>query len=257
MEKEHKVVVDTSKCIGCGLCVKDCVTSEISIKKGKAVPVNKYCILCGHCEAVCPKGAISLTGYSEQSEEIENQVRLNPDELLAAIKTRRTIRQFKDTIVPENVKDMIIEAGRLAPTGCNYQDTTFYILGSKQAELEAMAVSFFLKLSKVTKHVIPFLKNITIDDHFFFKGAPLVIVLTGNKVGASLAAENMAFMAEANGLGVLYSGFYTTVVNKSANIRKIMGIKRGENAVTTLVIGYPDVKYYRTVKRNTANIKEL
>ena len=94
-----------------------------------------------------------------------------------------------------------------------------------------------------------------IDDNFFFKGAPIVIVVMGNdKVSASLAAENMAFMAEANGLGVLFSGFFTMSLKMSGKIRKIIGISKKLKPVTTLVIGYPAVKYHRTAHRNPANV---
>ena len=67
----------------------------------------------------------------------------------------------------------------------------------------------------------------------------------------------MAFMAEANGLGVLFSGFFTTCVNISAKIRKIMGVSKKPKAVTTLVIGYPAVKYHRTPHRKPLNLKKL
>mgnify|MGYP003347306846 CR=1 FL=1 len=70
------------------------------------------------------------------------------------------------------------------------------------------------------------------------------------------AAQNMAFMAEANGLGVLFSGFFTVCVNMSSKIRKVMGIPKKPKAVTTLVIGYPAVKYHRTSKRNPAKVIE-
>jgi len=58
----------------------------------------------------------------------------------------------------------------------------------------------------------------------FFKKAPLVIVVLGkDQVSASLAAQNMAFMAEANGLGVLFSGFFTMAFKFSKKIKKLTG----------------------------------
>ena len=66
----------------------------------------------------------------------------------------------------------------------------------------------------------------------------------------------MAFMAEANGLGVLFSGFFTTCYNLSKKIRGVIGMEKNPKAVTTLVIGYPAVKYHRTSKRNPAKVIE-
>lgn len=257
MAKNHEVIINTERCVGCGLCVKDCVAGAISLVDGKASVKTAGCIACGHCEAICPQNAAELTGFKEEPVEFAEQTRLNPEELLMAMKTRRTIRVFKEKELPAGVTKQIIEAGRLAPTGGNAQNTGYIILGTKQAELEGLAVQMFRKLSKLAKPVMPFLKDMEIDDNFFFKKAPLVIVITGSAVNASLAAENMAFMAEANGLGVLYSGFFTMCANQNKKIRQIMRMKRGEKAVTTLVIGYPGVKYHRTARREAAKVRKL
>lgn len=251
----HQIIVNREKCVGCGLCEGDCVAGSIKVKNGKAVPPMS-CILCGHCEAICPKNAVSITGFTDTAEEME-QVRLNPQELLNAIRTRRTVRQFTKQAVSDAIVSDIIEAGRLAPTGVNAQNTGFIILGSRQKDFEAMALNLFHSVSKAAKPVVPFLKNMSFDDHFFFKKAPLVIVLTGDKVNASLAAENMAFMAEAHGLGVLFSGFFTICANVSPKIHRNLGLKHGEKVVTTLVIGYPAVKYLRTVHREPPKLTKL
>lgn len=258
MAGKHQVIIDTEKCTGCGLCKKDCVGFDIAVVDGKAVANGKSCIACGHCEAICPQGAIKITGFTDEVEEFTEQVRLDPEQLLKAIKTRRTIRQFADRPIPQDVVDMIFEAGRMAPTGGNAQGISYVLLDEKKDACEAIAVGMFGKVLGIGKKVIPQLSAMEIDDHFFFKKAPLVIVIFGkDAVSASLAAENMAFMAEANGLGVLFSGFFTTCVKMSAKIRKIMGIKKSPKAVTTLVIGYPAVKYHRTPHREPLNMRKV
>lgn len=255
MIKTHQVIIDAEKCIGCGICKKDCVGFDIDIVDGKAVAHGSSCIMCGHCEAICPQGAVTITGFEDEITEFEEQVRLNPNELMEAIKTRRTIRQFTEKQVPQDVVDMIFEAGRMAPTGANSQGTSYVLLDKKKAECEAVAVGMFSKLIGIGKKFIPQLSSMEIGPHFFFKNAPLVIVIFGkDAVSASLAAENMTFMAEANGLGVLFSGFFTTCVNRSSKIRKIMGVNKKPKAVTTLVIGYPAVKYHRTPHRKPLNM---
>ena len=258
MRDDHQVIIDLEKCIGCGLCKRDCPGFDIELADKKAVAHGNSCIACGHCEAVCPQRAITITGFDDPVEEFEEQVRLDPKKLMDAIKTRRSIRQFTEKPVSKDVVDMILEAGRIAPTAANAQDIRYVVLEKKKRECEKIAVEIFVKLLKMGKLFRSKVTNMEIDDDFFFKKAPLVIVILGkDKVSASLAAENMAFMSEANGLGVLFSGFFTICVNMSAKIRKIMGIDKKPKAVTTLVIGYPAVKYRRSVHREPLKVTRL
>ena len=256
----YKVTIDSEKCIGCGLCVGDCVAHDIKLDNKKAIADNKNCIYCGHCEAVCPQNAVKLEGFEDTVETFEKQVLLDPREYMASIKTRRTIRQFKDGEVPQDVVDMILEAGRLAPTGSNAQKTRYIVLRDKIDACEKVAVKYFRNLLGLGGIFAPVLNTLrrVVDDRFFFKGAKLVIVIVGkDKVSASLAAQNMATMAEANGLGVLFSGYFSGVSNLSPKERRMLKLKLKEKVVTTLVIGYPKVKYKRTVHRKPLNVTNM
>lgn len=257
MEKNiYQVIIDKDACIGCGLCAKDCVAGNITVENGKAAVLRDSCIFCGHCEAICPRNAVKLTGFEDEIIEMQ-QVRLHPSQLMDAIRTRRSVRNFLEKPVPEHIVEDILEAGRLAPTGSNAQNTTFVVLGSKQAELEEQSVKMFRSLTGLAKPLAAYIRGMNIDDNFFFKKAPLVILLAGDKVNASLAAENMAFMAEAHGLGVLYSGFFTICATVNPKLHAALGLKAGEKAVTTLVMGYPAVRYQRTVHRKPAKVIKL
>lgn len=255
--QKHIIRVDSSKCVGCGLCRKDCPENNIAISGKKAVISTQDCMKCGHCVAVCPKAAISMTGYQEKPQELKGVMHLEPEQLLNALRTRRSIRHFKKQVIEPEILNQIIEAGRVTPTAKNAQDVSYIVLGEKKGQMERIAVSFFRKLMPLASLVYPAAKRVAIDDDFFFKKAPsAIVILSKNEIDGSLAASNMALMAEAYGLGVLYSGFFTMAANHCGSLRRALGIKKNR-AVTTLVLGYPNITYHRTPQREAAVVKCL
>lgn len=107
------------------------------------------------------------------------------------------------------------------------QDVSFVVLDREKDTVEQMAVRLFRKLKPFADLVSPMARNSQIDDHFFFFRAPLVIVVMAkDKTNGLLAAQNMEFVAEANGLGVLLSGFFTSCANASRKIKKRSRLKK-------------------------------
>ena len=255
----EKVVIDSTKCVGCGMCVKDCVASVIYIEDGKAALRSSGCIECGHCYAVCPTGAVDMPDYdTSECTEYISMTEIDSDILLQAMKSRRTIRQYKDIPVEQEKIDKILEAGRYAPTGANSQNVAFTILGSKQDALERECVRLFRTGVNVGKKFVKPLQQQEIDDNFFFKKAPLVIVVSGrDSVNATLASAYMELMANSLGLGVLYSGFFCGCTKLSPKIRTMLCLPSGQKAVTCMIFGYPDVTYKRIAPRKPLKSKTL
>lgn len=129
---------------------------------------------------------------------------LNPAHLLEALKSRRSIRHFKNRPVEPEILKQIIETGRLTPTAENAQNVSYIVLQNEKKQYEKIAVRFFKRLLPLARLIAPTAKNIIIDDHFLFKKAPAAIpVLSKDKINGALAASNMALMAETHSLGVL------------------------------------------------------
>ena len=254
----EKIVINSSACIGCGKCVKDCVASSLYLEGGKA-KFREGCIECGHCYSICPVGAVDMPAYDKSGcDEVTNMTELDSDVFLQAIKSRRTVRQFKDTPISQEKLDKILEAGRYAPTGANSQNVAFTILKDKRAEIEHECVKLFRTGVNIGSRFSKLLQNTNITDDFFFKSAPLVIVVSGHDtVNASLASAYMELMANSLGLGVLYSGFFCGCTKLNPKLKAMLKLPKGHKAVCCMIIGYPDVEYKRIAPRKPLKVKEV
>ncbi len=255
-----KIIINEEKCTGCSLCAFDCPNGCLTVENGKARFARPACIECGHCFAVCPQGAVTMAGYNCADEPAVPMTAVGSDTLLAAMRSRRTVRHFTERPVEEEELRKILEAGRYSPTGGNFQNVAFTVLGSRQDEAEALCVGIFRDGSALDAGPAAFLKRIGVEvtDDFFFKGAPLVVVVSGpDDVNPALASSYMELMAESLGLGVLYSGFFRECAAVSAELRELLDLPEGHRAVTCMVIGYPAVEYKRIVPRKPLKLKTL
>ena len=57
MHAAGKPEVDQSRCIGCGVCQKNCAHDAITIENRKATIHHDKCVGCGRCIGACPKDA--------------------------------------------------------------------------------------------------------------------------------------------------------------------------------------------------------
>ena len=53
-------------------------------------------------------------------------------DMLDFIKSRRSTRQYQDREVPKNLIEMIVEAGRYAPSGGNNQTSHFFVIERRE-----------------------------------------------------------------------------------------------------------------------------
>lgn len=267
--------VDIEKCVGCGQCVKDCFPRDIKIVDGKAKINNVTCIKCGHCIAVCPKSAISMDEYNMEDvkEYNKDEFSIDADRLLNFIKFRRSIRRFKDKKVEDEKLLKIIEAGRFTQTASNMQDVSYIVVKEKLQELKKLV---FESLNNAGKKI---LENLTPEnmiykryaemwinmynaykenqknDKIFFNAPAVIIVTSAAKVNGALASSNMELMIDALGLGTFFSEFFMKAAEGNKKIREFLGVNEGKEIVTCMIVGYPDVKYRRTVPRKAADIK--
>jgi nitroreductase/NAD-dependent dihydropyrimidine dehydrogenase PreA subunit len=277
MSKEI-INIDSSKCIGCGSCVSDCLRKRLLLVDEKCI-VNEEipCIECGHCIAICPVNAFTMNGYDNKEviEYTPEKFDISSENLLNFIKYRRSIRQFKDDAVNDEVIRRVIEAGRFTPTAANRQNVSYIILKDRLPEMREMSLKVLYDIasnnpddnavSNLGVYRSKWISNYegyvhsNIDRMFF--DAPAVLLVIGSSISsgwvelnAGLASSSIGLMLNTEGLGSCYIGFFGIAAEICPDINKTLGIGDDEAIVATLAVGYPKVKFKRTALRKPARI---
>lgn len=269
------MIVNKDKCIGCNLCIKECPVRDIELIDGKANMKSLACFKCGHCVAICPKNAVSTDEYNMEDVKDYNkeEFTVDADNLMNFIKFRRSVRYFKKKDVEVEKISKIIEAGRFTQTSTNSQNVSYIVVKDGIEELKERAIESLNNLgTRMLANLTPetmiykryaemwlrMYENYNEDkaarDGMFFNAPAIIVVVSDSAVNGSLAASNMELMTNALGLGTFFSGFFVKAAEGNKRIMDYLGLDENKKIVACMVIGYPDIKYSRTVPRKDADI---
>lgn len=145
---------------------------------------------------------------------------IKPEAILDFLKGRRSIRNFQDKAVTDEDIEMILEAGRWAPSGSNRQPWEFIVVKNRE---------ILKKISKTGVYGLPLRK------------APLGIAIVGKKLenpnwyiqDTSLASMNMMLMAWALNIGMCWMGSMDREYAK-----ELLGLGKDDFLLTILAMGY-------------------
>jgi nitroreductase/NAD-dependent dihydropyrimidine dehydrogenase PreA subunit len=257
------ITINESKCIKCEKCSDTCVMNVIQKENENFELNNSNCIECGQCLAICPKQAIELIGY-DNNEVIQydvNNFSIDEDSLLNFIKFRRSIRKYKNKKVQKYKIEKLLEAGRFSPTGCNFQDVEYIIIDKEIENVKAKIWdSLYIYAKKnndedLIKRYTSYKNKVEKKDTLFYGGQQVIVVLAERIINGGIAVSNIELMAYAMGLGTLYCGFAERGILEDTELKKYFGIDEKKQLVACLVIGYPDIKYLRTVPRKKVKVE--
>lgn len=257
------VSIDQNKCIGCGMCVKDCFFQVLHLQDKKAV-VSGDCFNCGHCVSVCPTNAVTIPDYPmEEVREYDASCKMDAENLLHFMQFRRSVRQFRKEPVPMEAMHNILEAGRYTPTAANRQDVSYILVKENLEEFKKIVwAGLGERLAKGVPDPYAYRMQIFYDayladpaDDRLFCGADVcMLVLSDLPVNGTLAMTSMELMAQAQGVGVLYSGFLQRIILDTPKALEFLGLDGTKTLGTVMLFGMPAVKYQRTAPRKKVNV---
>lgn len=161
-------------------------------------------------------------------------------DILDIIKSRRSVRKFTTVPIAEELIDMILDAGRWAPSGMNNQAWRFAIIRDFGLKEEIAGLTHYSKVVRSADMLIcVFLDN----EKSYHREKDI------QSVGACL--QNMLLEAHSLGLGAVWLG---EILKSSEQIRKVLGLDESLELMAVIALGHPDEKP-REVKRK--ELKEL
>ena len=259
-----KINIDT--CNGCGLCEMVCIRDNIKISGGKAVELdNGDCFDCGHCMAVCPTHSIELNVFSHCGDSIidygSREIPINSDDFLEFLKQRRSIRWFKKKKIDKETFDKLFEAAYYSPTAQNSQDLEFVVLDEKLDEFMHLVYDIISVEEDEFFRIKQFGEYLRGEGDYknhplLWEGSQMILAFSTNSANALIASTRLELFAYTMGLGGFYSLF--TLKADELDHDKLMEffpeIDSSKHMYSAFVIGYPRVRYRRTVPHKNPDV---
>ena len=266
--------VDETKCKRDGVCVAECPAGLIEMKSKESVPTpiegaDVLCIDCGHCVAVCPHAALSLATMSpEDCPPVRAELALNREHAEHFLRSRRSIRTYKQKPVDRATLTKLIDMARYAPSGHNLQPVHWLAIENTQfmRHLTGLVVDWM-------RVVIEQQPEIAQPMHFdrvvaawergqdrVLRGAPHLIVAHGPKAlspaqsACIIGLTYLELAAGSLGLGACWAGYFNAAANAHAPMIEALGLPKGHQCFGAMMVGYPTYQYHRMPLRNQARV---
>ncbi len=260
-----KITINDQKCTckGIKLCATVCPYGFIWDTPKNCAPIVKkdlshYCIDCGHCDAICPSGAVKLASLETAAVKFDKKEKISPDQASQFLKTRRSVRVFKDTPIPEQQLKSLMDITRWIPTASNKQQVKYLIYNSRDAiEKLAQLTIDFIKSANVSKQIVQQWEK---GNDIVLRNAPHLIVVLGEKeyfwgpAEAGIALTYLELFAHANGFGTCWAGFFTRAANHYPPLTKALDLPDNHTVCGGIMVGYPVFKPHRIPFRKQPDI---
>jgi len=264
------IQVDQEKCIRCGHCADVCPTEFITLGNQGPEATGANCIACGHCVAVCPVEALdNVKAPLAQQLLLDKVPVLDADTAAHFLRARRSIRCYKQDVVPREKILQLLDIARLAPTGGNTQGVAYHVIDNADTlrKITSAIIDWMEEEIKKDSPWAPYFagavnKYRKTGQDVILRGAPCLIVAITAKSFLPRGRDNAHFSlayaelyAPAVELGTCWAGFFEACAASGyQGLINLLGLPE-EMAVTGgLMVGYSQFTYKRLVDRNPLQV---
>lgn len=265
--------VDRAKCKRDGLCVAECPSRLIEME-GEQFPApiasaEDLCINCGHCVAICPHGALSLsTMKPDDCPPVNKEFLLNPEHAEHFLRYRRSIRNYRSEPVERAIITRLIETARYAPSGHNLQPVHWMVVddASEIHRLSGLVIDFMAAMIKDHPEIAGPMHFDRVVEAWekgldrVLRGAPCLIVahalqsLSTAQSACIIALTYLELAATSLNLGTCWAGYFNAAATYFPPMMKALALPAGHQSFGAMMVGYPKYTYQRLPLRNAPRI---
>lgn len=266
------ITVDQERCTQDGHCVAECPAKIIfMINETPIVPeeAETYCIDCGHCVAVCPQEALSLKTLDPKScLPVEKSLKLDPEATIQFLRSRRSIRSFKEKSVDRELLQKAIDIARFAPSASNRQPVHWLVLEQEESvkkvtDLVADWMRYMIKTHPEMAADRNFDKIVESHeagiDRICRHARHLVFCYADKsqataETDCAIALTYLELALPALGLGDCWGGYVNFASKWWPPLKEFLGIPENMDVYAVAMVGYPKFRYHRMPERNPAPV---
>lgn len=259
--------IDTAKCKKDHICIENCPLGLIEQGNGVPRPVEnaeELCVSCGHCVSACPAGALSHRAMTpEQCTPINRELRVTAEAAGQWLRSRRSIRAFKNDPVNKAILEEIIRTAAYGPSGHNSQPVEWFVI--HESSVVKRVAAHVIDWMRFTIREQPDLARALLLEHIVgnwekgldhvCRNAPHIVLAHAHKdnmLAASACTIALAYLdiaARANGLGACWAGYVDAAAHYYPPLQKELGLPADHSSYGAMLIGHPKFKYYRIPAR--------
>jgi nitroreductase len=233
--------------------------------------------------AICKTKAVQVDGISYDKELFELPGnRVNHEDFMNFLSNRRSVRNFEKDPVPDELIEKIISSIHFAPFGSHPEKVEITVINDRAiidsslpyisqfltdiiSFIENPVKAFFMKkaagledFNTVKNHLYPIAKsgNYKLENgDQIARGAPALIIFHAHKEGEAHSNNSLIYAtyamlaAHSLNLGATMIEVIPAAINRVKEVRNIFQIPKENEAVMSLVLGFPKYKYKRAIKR--------
>lgn len=266
--------IDANKCKRDGHCVAECPTVIIHQKDKESVPEmvpggELTCLRCGHCVAVCPHGALNhIEVPLEACPPIRKEDIVTHEQAIQLLRSRRSIRVFKEKPVEKETFQHLIEIARYAPTASNAQMVEWVVIRGREKvhELAERTVDWMRRILEKDPQPAnaPYMPIVVgawdMGFDAVLRNAPGLVVAMAPKedpngmVDLTLALSYLELAAPSLKLGTCWAGLLQGALLSDSSVKQAAGIPEDFPHHYPMMVGYAKPRYYRMPERKTPKI---